>query len=335
MLLLVHRANRDRQSCWFISVSYGTYSFLPFCSGFAFALRRTGPRAVLVPRHSLMNTWGSNMSREMAGNKHRPFCPPAPSCPSWVSAPKWVFSCPDEDIEALNSASNLIFWSRRPGPQCGDSRSILYPEALPTGGHFVHSSHRCHSKGVQNGTWSRAHKMAAHLQIQHLGQAGSLHCLSIFIWCFSKLLERTTSQAGLCVSKKDVQNMVGIKHKTAILGFEFFLTDSCKPWCASARCAVVATLLATYSILLSMLRAQPSHAGKSAKLLPGEDDKDPWHWVPRARCWLLVLPGSVLSTEPVSHSGRRGWMFSPGWQRLGGVYGCPNGQLFARKPHTC
>ena len=158
-LVLAHRANRGRQSCRFLSVFKGTYNCLPFCSGFAFTLWRKGPRVVLVARHSLLKAWGVHMSRQIAADKHLPLCPPALRCPSRVTASEWAFSRPfSEEMEALTSASNLILWSRRPGPQCGDRRAVLCPGTLPASGYFVHPSRRCHAKGVQNGAWSRAHK---------------------------------------------------------------------------------------------------------------------------------------------------------------------------------
>lgn len=111
----------------------GMYKSLPFCLGFAFTVGRMGPRAVLLPRHNLLHTWGSYMSRKMAGDKHLPFCPPAPRYPSWVSDPQWMFSCPEEEIEAFTGASNFIFWGRSSGPQYGDSRAVLGMLVLFTG----------------------------------------------------------------------------------------------------------------------------------------------------------------------------------------------------------
>lgn len=78
-----------------------------------------------------------------------------------------------------------------------------------------------------------------------------------------------------------------------------------------------------------------------------KDDKLPCHRAPWVRCWRLIfaalackstLSVGLFSSEPVSHSGRSGWMLPPCWRWLGSTRASkrPNCLPFsARNPHTC
>lgn len=57
-----------------------------------------------------------------------------------------------------------------------------------------------------------------------------------------------------------MQNTVGIKNKPEIWGFQFFLTDSCKPWHASVRYSGRGTSCSVrHSALCAPCSAKPCH----------------------------------------------------------------------------
>lgn len=136
--MLAHRDNRDRWSCWLLFVSQGTYKSA-FLHRLCIHFMRDGAKG-----SSSGTTLGEG--RWLATNIHH-FAPTHSHMSLVDQCFRIVFSCLEQDTEALTGASNLILWDTKPGPQCGHGRAVLHLETLPTGGHFVHPSHRRHSEG--------------------------------------------------------------------------------------------------------------------------------------------------------------------------------------------
>lgn len=74
-----------------------------------------------------------------------------------------------------------------------------------------------------------------------------------------------------------------------------------------------------------------------------KDDKLPCHRAPWVRCWRLIfaalackstLSVGLFSSEPVSHSGRSGWMLPPGWRWLGSTRASKRPTVCHSRPET-
>ena len=109
----------------------------------------------------------------------------------------------------------------------------------------------------------------------------------------------------MCI--KEVQNAVGIKHKTEILVSEFFLTYSCIPWHASVCYSGHGTSCSVQlPAFLAQCSAKPCY---SAWRTPPR-----WGWqmsMPLgSRWWLLLLPGFACTTvlHRASLSPRHMWL---------------------------